>query len=256
MPTPPPSHPSALRLHQHQLAALPAAEAQAVQDHLAGCERCRQEIDALAGHQAQFLREVLPRTAEGIGRRTAPVASRWHRWLLPVMGGLAVATALVLVARPIGPPSGGEPVVQTKGGAPLTIIAQHDGQQLTVDDGVTRLRAGDRIRFVVRPGDDRFVLIASVDGNGHATIYHPFNGEQSAPIEDAPRVEIPGSIALDATPGPERVFILLSRQPLKAAVVRAALDQVGAQGLAAVRTTPRLPVDADSQSSVLFEKVP
>lgn len=255
MPTPPPSHPSALRLHQHQLAALAAAEAQAVEEHLAGCERCRQELDALAGHQAQFQREVLPRTAEGIGRRTAPVTSRWHRWLLPVAGGLAVATALVLVARPIGPPSG-EPIIQTKGGAPLTIIAQHDGQQLTVDDGVTRLRAGDRLRFVVRPGDDRFVLIAAVDGSGHATIYHPFNGEQSAPIEDAPRVEIPGSIALDASPGPERVFILLSRQPLPAAAVRAALDRVGAQGQAAVRATTRLPIDADGQSSVLFEKIP
>jgi hypothetical protein len=59
---------------------------------------------------------------------------------------------------------------------------------------------------------------------------------------------------LDAAPGPERVFALLSREPLDAAQVKRELARVGAGGAAAIRGTRLLALSADEQPSVLFEK--
>jgi hypothetical protein len=117
------------------------------------------------------------------------------------------------------------------------------------------LRPGDQIRFVLERVRYRYVLIASVDGAGRASIYVPYEGSASLDIGAGDRVEIPGSIVVDDTPGPERLFALVSARPIDAAGVRAALANVGAGGPSAIRGTRRVDVGADDQVSMLLEKV-
>ena len=114
------------------------------------------------------------------------------------------------------------------------------------------LRAGDRIRFGVMAGDARFVVVASVDGRGHASIYQP-----STPIAAGkePLVLLPDSIVLDDAPGPERIFALFSDRKVEDAEVTAALAALGAAGADAIRATARLALPYD-QASVVFEKGP
>src|SRR5205823_40336 len=105
-----------------------------------------------------------------------------------------------------------------KGGPSLKVVAQRDGQQLPVGDG-TRLFPGDTLRFIVEPGELRHVLVASVDAAGGTTIYYPYGGRASMRLAEGTSVELPGGIELDDAPGPERVFVLLSRQPFGAELV-------------------------------------
>ena len=71
-------------------------------------------------------------------------------------------------------------------------------------------------------------------------------------------MEIPGSIRLDASPGPERVFAVLAVRPFPTAAVVQALEKLASAGIAGLRATTTLPlaVEAATQQSVLFEKSP
>ena len=68
------------------------------------------------------------------------------------------------------------------------------------------------------------------------------------------RVEPAGSIALDAARGPERIYAILSDQPVAAADVVARLREVAAGGAEAIRATRTLPIAARAQLSLVFEK--
>jgi hypothetical protein len=117
-----------------------------------------------------------------------------------------------------------------------------------------KLKAGDQVRFVVSHPRHRYLLIGSVDGAGRANIYFPYEGSQSADVGTRDRFEVPGSIVIDAGPGPERFFALLSREPLQTISVRRALDGVGRQGTNGIRNARSLDVGADEQTSILVDK--
>jgi hypothetical protein len=245
-PAAPARHPSALALHQYQLALSPAREAESIGRHLSTCERCRADVGGLVGDQRRFEREVFPQTREAILRRRSPW--RWWRVALPALAAVAGAWLLVAPRPPDIAPKGSE--------AALTIfVARASGAQ-AISDRQTGLHAGDRIRFVVRPAGQRHAVIASVDGAGQTTVYHPYGGRESAPLPARARVEIAGSIALDRTPGPERVFLVLAPRPFPTAAVTEALRKLASAGPAALRATTTLPMNIDSatQHSVLFEK--
>jgi hypothetical protein len=133
------------------------------------------------------------------------------------------------------------------------VFAHRDGQTFAVHDGA-RLGAGDQIRFVVEPAGARYLLVASVDSLGQATIYYPYGAAMSAPIA-GDRIELAGSIVLDAAPGPERVFALFSDAPITATAVQDALRAIAAAGPDAIRGMRALPIAARAQTSVAFEKV-
>jgi hypothetical protein len=257
-PSPPPAgHPSALALHEYHLALLPRLDADDVARHVTACDRCREEIEALEAEHRRFDREVFPATREAIARRGT--GRGWLRFTLPSLALLAAAGAglFLLVPRLQRDPLDAE--IGVKGQGLLAVFVARGEGVLEVEDGKTRLRAGDRIRFVVRPAGSAFALIAGIDGAGRPTIYHPFGGLESAPLPPGPRVEIPGAIRLDDSAGPERVFALLSARPLPAAAVLQALEKLAQQGSAAVRRTERLPlhgVGVVQQQSILLEKTP
>jgi hypothetical protein len=144
------------------------------------------------------------------------------------------------------------PELAIKGDASWQVFANRDGQTFSVRDGA-ELAVGDRIRFAMLPGGAHYVLVASVDSTGAATIYYPYGGEMSAPI-GGERVEPAGSIALDAAPGPERIYAILSDQPVAAADVVAQLREIAAGGPEAIRATRTLRLAARAQLSLVFEK--
>lgn len=220
-----------------------------VDAHLARCARCREELERAAELRRHFTAHVQP---AGL-----PVRPRRWSWLLVP----AVATVVLIVAiepwrRPARPPrvdEAGIGELGIKGDASWLVFASRGGRVLPVHDG-TELAAGDRIRFTVIPGGARYLLVASIDGRGTATIYVPYGGSQSAAI-DGDRVEPEGSIVLDAAPGPERIYALLSDAPIAAERVRAQLREIARGGSDAIRGTSALALPVRAQASLVFEKV-
>ena len=85
---------------------------------------------------------------------------------------------------------------------------------------------GDELRFRPLPvwPDARFIQIGSVDGTGRYTPFYPpapGGGERRVPARGQ---ALDGSIRLDAAPGPERLFVVLSATPLSEAAVRQAAE--------------------------------
>jgi predicted anti-sigma-YlaC factor YlaD len=233
-----------------------------VEAHARRCSACAERRAAHAALIAQFRASVLPRTVEAVtARRRDRLRRGWWAWLaVPV----AAAVLLLVVGRHragirVGGDAGSD--LGVKGGALFEVFARRAGAGLEVDgptvvrvrDGM-RLAPGDALRFVLFPSGLPYVLIASVDGAGQVSIYYPFHGEESALVGGAGAIPVPGSIVLDAAPGPERLFVIYSARALQAGTVRAALAPAAAGGAVAIRGTKQAPLEGTVQSSLLFEK--
>ncbi|NOU32882.1 MAG: DUF4384 domain-containing protein [Polyangiaceae bacterium] len=239
--------------------ALTSVEREAAERHLEGCTRCSDDVAAVRALHEKFTADVLPRTLPNVRARVA--SSRrpaMVRWIGVGVAGLAAAAAIALVlhfkAPPAKPDVPEEPYLAIKGSAGMKIVAQHAGTQLEVVDGV-KLAKGDAIRFVVDPNGLPYLLVASVDGDGQVTVYFPAGGKESGRVEDGRKVELPGSIVLDDARGPERVFALFSKEPLAAGPVTTALLAIGAGGRDEILRARTLPVPAEAQRSIVFDKV-
>jgi len=238
-----PGHASQLELDTLALDALDPGRATRVRAHLAGCAECREDERISAELRTRFVRDVLPR---GLPRRVP--ARRW--WLVP-----ALAAALVLIVVAVRPrPAGRVPDddLGIKGDATWQVFANRDGRVFAVHDG-TELLPGDQIRFAVTAAGAHYLLVASIDASGAATIYYPYEGTQSMAITGE-RIEPTGSIVLDAARGPERIYAILSDDPIAAEVVRAQLRAVGRGGPEVIRNTRVLALPARAQVSLVFEK--
>jgi hypothetical protein len=262
MTTPTERHLTALELDQLGLGALDAGARESVGKHLAVCAECTARQAEHAEWVRHFQTTVFGRTVGTLGVRGARTRRRW--WLLAAMAVPAMAGA-VLIARGAIPPgrsSAGvaEPTIGIKGGPALHVFVRRSsrgpGQISTVThlaDG-SRLSPGDALRFMFDPVDMPYAMIASVDGAGQTNIYFPFRGERSQPIDGRQRVAVPGSIVLDHAPGPERLFVIYSAQPLEARIVRAALARSAAGGGSAIRAARRLELPDTVQATFIFEK--
>jgi hypothetical protein len=188
--------------------------------------------------------------------QTARARTRLRRgWLGVAVLVPAAATLLLIVGLQRDPlPDGGQPGIIAKGG-PGLLVAVRRGERLFPMRPGEPIRAGDQIRLVLEHVSYPFVLVASVDGRGASNIYVPYEGSRSLPVPLSDRIEVPGSLVLDDSPGPERLFALFSRVPLDAAAVRSALAAVGARGAPGIRSTTALNVGANAQTTVLLEKV-
>jgi hypothetical protein len=237
-----------------------------IEAHSAACPSCAARRAEHAEHVQRFRTSVLPRSVERVVALAEPGAARrpklpW-RWLL----GLAVpltAGALLLAwgKHPGGTldPAGGSSTILEKGPPVLRVFARRSQASPGEDDVIKvkngdRLAAGDALRFVVQPAGLPYLLIASVDGAGNASVYYPFHGEASIAVDPRGTLSIPGSIVLDRAPGPERIFVLHSRKPVLAQTVREVLAKLGAGGARMIRETQHLPIPDTVQSTLLFEK--
>jgi hypothetical protein len=257
-----------------ELGMLPEDRRRELAAHVLHCVRCAEAQQTLQRTAARFRAEVSPRTLPRVLAATATAtggrAARLRRWWSTVGAGMRwavlgapVAAGLVLAVgtfgltgqRSTGRPAtvDEEPAVSTKGRPALHLFVRR-GERVFAPRSGEALAPGDAVRFVVEPRGHRYLLVVSIDGAGKVSVYHPFQGEVSAPLGADPRVELPGSIVLDRAPGPERIFALFSDAALSAAAVRESLERTAAGGHERIRREHELPLPGIEQDSFLFEK--
>lgn len=226
-----PGHLSQETLDLLQLQALDATRTTEAKAHLDGCAACKGRFDELAKDAQHFEQFVFARSLPKVEERAQKkplFAFGGFKWLVPALGAsMAVALiAGVIVRSEGGTETEDEVYIGMKGQAPeLAVYAlRANSQRFEVHKG-TAMKPGDRMRFVVNPGKDRYVMIASRDGAGVFNVYYPFNGKTSASLEGPPvgRLELPGAVELDDTLGEERLVAVFSETPVNAADVDAAL---------------------------------
>jgi hypothetical protein len=247
------THPSSLVIDALAAGKLAGDDAAGARTHIDGCARCRADLAAAQAACVQFTEHVLPRTIGAIARPRR----RWWAFAPAVLVPALAVIALVMWQRRGDTPTvvdAGGGAIRMKGGMVFQMFANRGGEVIAVHDGA-RLAPGDAIRFVVGSGGPAFLLVASIDGAGSATVYYPYGGDRSGAATPEPS-ELPGSIVLDAAPGPERVFALVSTEPLDAAMVKQALLAIGARGPTAIREAHSLAVPATDQATIVFEKGP
>lgn len=212
------------------LGALPADAGNAAKAHLDDCERCRTQWRELNDDKDRFEKFVFARTLPKVEARAAqqmPFFTRLRLGLaLPALALVASALVVGWVATGSGQTADDEPYVGLKGAAPaLEVFAVRGaGGSFAVTSGAA-LQPSDRLRFVVSPGRARYLLIASKDGVGTFTVYHPFGATQSVELPaDGLRRELDGAVELDAALGTERLVAVFSQEPVQAATVEAALE--------------------------------
>lgn len=219
-------------------------ETAGARDHLVTCARCRGDYETAAALREHFVVNVLARTQP---RRARVV---WPWLAIPALAAAIGVVVVIARPRPVT-----EPDLAIKGDATWQVFANRDGQTFAIHDGA-QLEPRDRIRFAVTPDGARYLLVASIDGAGAVSIYFPYGGDASAPLDPGERVELPGSIVLDTAPGPERMFALFSDEPIEAAAVAEQLRAIGTDGADAIRQVHELAVaNVHAQASLVFEKV-
>jgi hypothetical protein len=237
--------------------ASPEAAAR-IEQHGARCAACAARRAEHAASMAHFREVVFPRRAGALrARRSGWPSLAWSFGLaLP----LAAVAVFLILPRPSSTDHGSAGAsIGIKGGPGLQVFVRRHGVERAaaevtkVQDG-DRLAPGDALRFVLSPSDLPFVLIASVDGAGQVSVYYPYQGEASIEVAPAATVVVPGSIVLDQTPGPERVFVIRSAKPVATSVVRTLLARLGAGGADEIRSARQLPMEGTVQSTLLFEK--
>lgn len=253
-------HPTAFALDRYAETRDTAPADDPVRLHVDACESCRAEVDATLAAHRKFRVEVMPRTLPEVERRTAPWRFLGFAALVPALG----AAALVLLVR-TSPTDTGAALddgtlpadVRVKDSAGLDVVLRRDGRITRAAPGTT-FRAGDELRFVVHAAGRTHALLVGIDAKGTVSVYAPFDGTASLALPAGPNAELPGSIQLDDTPGPERLFLLLSAAPLAVSDLRPSLDALAARGPDALRSTDRLPLGRDDvvQVSKLLEKTP
>jgi hypothetical protein len=237
--------------------ASPEAAAR-IEQHGARCAACAARRAEHVARVAHFREVVFPRQAAALRahRRRWPSLT----WSLGIALPLAAAAVFLVHTHRSSTDHGTSAAsIGIKGGPGLQVFVRRHGREpgaaevTKVQDG-DRLAAGDALRFVLSPSDLPFVLIASVDGAAEVSVYYPYQGETSIEVDPSATVVVPGSIVLDGTPGPERVFVIRSAKPVSASLVRTLLARLGAGGADEIRSAQQLPMEGTVQSTLLFEK--
>jgi hypothetical protein len=238
-------HLSSLTLDALELGCLDQGSVEGAREHLGSCARCSGDLSVLRESRARFEADVFARTLPAVEARRA--RRRWVWLFAPALA--AAALGVTLVAQR-------EPDVTAKGARPSCEVFARRGERVFVVKDGSALTPGDEIRFVVRPAGYRHVLVASVDAAAVTTVYAPYGEKKSLKLPSrTDRAELPGSVRLDATPGPERLYCLFSQQPIEAEPVLASLRQIGSGGPGVLRNPPALTLPSVVAISALVEKV-
>jgi hypothetical protein len=197
--------------------------------HLDGCPLCQKRWSELNEDKQRFEQFVFPRTLQKLEERLAApslmerLRAGW-KMLVPAMGAVIAASlaAAVYVGGKDRTQTEDDVYIGMKGGPTLEVIASRpEGGQFPVKAGAV-LKPKDKIAFIVT-SPAKYLLIASRDGAGAFTVYHPFGAQQSGQIEPG-KSQLPGSIELDEVVGKERLIAVFSDEPVKADAVKAALE--------------------------------
>jgi hypothetical protein len=183
--------------------------------HVAACATCQARRANAAQLDAQFERDVLPRTLGRVRAKLHEASPRRPRWWLIgfSVGATAVAAALLIIARPRPQPDtawdGLKGSVTTANATALSVFVKR-GDKVRVLEPGQPLRAGDALRFVARLDRPRFVELRARDAEGRERTLFP---EGPTAVQLTPGQALPGGFVVDAAPGPERLTVLLNDRP-------------------------------------------
>ncbi len=254
--------PSELELDGFELAGRPAADP--LQAHLAACERCRARLAARDEDRARFLREVYPASlpaVEAAGARRPRGPWTWLPWPAALAAAAALALLVLGAALWWRPPAGegGSPgaapdgYLGVKGGASLQVYARRGDRVFEVRPG-ERLRAGDLLRFVPRLPGPGHVMIVAVDAQGGVSLLHPARGPRAAVVRPPLGAPVlPGSVELDGSLGPERLWLLFSTREFELAEVEAAVA-AGLRAAGSLEALASLPLEIDQVSLPVWKE--
>lgn len=217
--------------------------------HADSCPQCGSLLTSLEKQRNEFLKrhpfeEIAPTLLKG--RRRRPLY-----WLAPA----AAAAALLLVAGILWFALSPEPTIRTKGDISLAFFVQKGGEAVPGQAGGI-YRKNDRIQFAYSSGPNRYVFLVSLDDRGAVSNFNHQGAETSVPIKPGTNRVLEGSIILDDSVGPERIFAVFSNQPLRLEEVKDAADRACRElqkAGASVRDLDRLPLP-HPQASVLIVK--
>jgi hypothetical protein len=172
-------------------------------EHVKACPRCAAWLAA----QARLENEMAP--------LVIPAEPRRSRGIVTVLVGLglplaAAATALLLWFVPKSPTE------TAKGNSISVQVARMRAGSLAWLPAGASLLPNDSLRFFVGKGDgeDRYVLIGSVDGSGQLSRFYPADADGCSVTSPPPGEALDGSIVIDRTAGPERIVVVVSHRPL------------------------------------------
>lgn len=168
--------------------------------HVAGCARCTAWLAAQGQLEADVAHLWVP----------APPSRRFWRYLAVGLPAAAAAALLLVIARP-------RPPTETAKGAPAAVeIARSRAGVVSWLSPGDDLAAADAIRVFANRHDpsDRYVLVGSVDGTEQLAHFYPMDAQGCSVPLPAAGEALDGSIAIDEAPGPERLVVLISHEPL------------------------------------------
>lgn len=231
----------------------------AVRAHVESCTRCTARVDERKALSATFASDVgldvrVAATARALGSKRS-----WR--VAASVAGAAAAAAVVFVVSPRGPdaPAAIEeseaPTVRRKGGVSMGLVARHLDGRIETLTSPAELAPGEAIQFQISTGSSGFLGIVGVDSAQVVTPYAPAHLGPALPVAAGRDQLLDGSIVLDETLGPERIFAILCKDELSMETIvagaRSALTRAGSNPA----QLDVLPVpEACVQTSFLIEK--
>jgi hypothetical protein len=228
---------------------------QAILDHTQACPRCRGIVTQLKHDRHDFLN----RHPTDIG--SAQIIARAHQqkrssrlalWLAPASAALA---ALLLVILLLESPQPG-PGIRTKGEISLKFYIQQGDQAIPGKSGGI-YHENDRIQFVYSSGANRYLFLVSIDDQGKVSNFNHEKKTSSVSIIPGANRVLAGSIILDDSIGPERIFAIFSNQPLRfdqiRQAARSAYTELRSHGKS-VEDLTQLPLEFSQATLIIYKR--
>lgn len=225
------------RLHELRRflsAELSPVESARMEAHIRSCEECRTRTRRIEREEDEFRRstDVAKESAEillRLERRGAPpLAALWDRLIASVrseaLRPALVGAIVLLLVVPIAV-SNRDARIREKGSSSVTLemFVNDSGRPRRAADGEV-LREGDQIQFRYRASGRRYLFVVSVTSKGELSPLYPDRPAESVPVTPDGTHVLEGSIILDESRGPERIFAFFSDAPLPFDEVRNALE--------------------------------
>lgn len=189
--------------------------------HFDRCGACAARFEELSADQKTFQAApplVAPMRAVKRPSGSARAGRGRRTWLLlPVAAALAAALALFFTTRPrrLEPVAQAElptASVRSKGSSfDLVAVVERGSHQFRAFSG-DAVRPGDKVQLAYSAVTRGALYVIGVDGSAHALQYYP-EENSSTFVEPGQEVELPFSLVLDQTRGPERFFAFLCETP-------------------------------------------
>jgi len=208
-----PGCPSEVTLHRLRAGELPDEKAQALRQHVDGCEACTARMAQQAAGFNAFPEADPVRMLAAIRRaadeKPQGVAQRWQKWLRAVIAPVAVVAAaagVVLVLQTKEATDGG--MTRLKGGPTLHVFHQQNGAVTEALSG-ERIPPGEALQLTVDLPADSRVRIVGVEASGKLyAIWPQDEATPFAPLKAGHGLRIPGAFTPDDTPGTETFHVI------------------------------------------------